>query len=221
MTPGLLRIGTSLPNIGTAALPATYERAKIALAACNQIDECKDWADKAAALASYAKQADDNSLQKLALRIQARAIRRCGELLQTFQSPGARTDKQPPDGIDGRFTQRQAAESAGMSERQELTAVRVANVPASDFELAIESDDPPTVTRLAELGTKSQPKVAEKFAEATHVLGVLYTFATFCGEHEPAAIAHALYPHECKSARGHVATVEAWLAAFMKAIKED
>jgi hypothetical protein len=214
------QLARPLPNIGTAALPATYERAKSALAACNQIDECKDWADKAAALASYAKQADDDSLQKLALRIQARAIRRCGELLQTFQSPGARTDK-PSGDAPTRLTQRQAADAAGLSKDQEVTAVRVANVPAADFEAALEGDDPPTVTHLAELGTKSQPKVAEKFAEATHVLGVLYTFATFCAEHEPAAIATALYPHECKSARRHVATVEAWLAAFIQAIKED
>lgn len=38
--------------------------------------------DKAAALASYAKQADDDELEKHALRVRARAIRRCGELLQ-------------------------------------------------------------------------------------------------------------------------------------------
>jgi hypothetical protein len=82
-----------------------------------------------------------------------------------------------------------------MSKDQEVTAVRVANVPAEDFEAAVESDDPPTitaaliscgrltffrgctvatmdtapaiVTALAELGTKTQPKtVHENFREA-------------------------------------------------------
>ena len=32
-----------------------------ALAACNRIDECHEWANKAEALASYAKMADDDS----------------------------------------------------------------------------------------------------------------------------------------------------------------
>ena len=210
-----------LPNIASAALPASYERAKNALEACHRIDECKDWADKAAALASYAKQADDDTLHKFAVRIQSRAIRRCGELLQTFQSPGGRPPKTPA-ATDGSFrTQRQAADAAGMSERQELTAVRVANVPADEFETAVESDAPPTITALAQRGTTPGPtSVPPKFAEATHVLGVLHTFAAFCTEHEPGAIVLALYPHEFDSARTQVATVETWLAAFVRAIEE-
>lgn len=35
-------------NPETARLPQAYEGAKNALAHCVQIDECKDWADKAA-----------------------------------------------------------------------------------------------------------------------------------------------------------------------------
>lgn len=143
---------TNLPVVIDAKLPQSYERAKIALEECESIDECKDWADKSAALASYARQAKDDTLHTLATRIAARAIRRCGELLKTFQAPGARTD-QPPAGGHGRLTQRQAAEDAGLSEHQELQAVRVANVPADEFEAAIESDDPPTITALAERGT--------------------------------------------------------------------
>ena len=53
-------------NIGTASLPETYNRAIIALKECNSIDECKEWSDKMAALASYWKQVDDNRLEKLA-----------------------------------------------------------------------------------------------------------------------------------------------------------
>ena len=53
-----------LPSIANAQLPEKYEAAKTALAECARIDECKDWADKAHAMASYAKQADDDSLHK-------------------------------------------------------------------------------------------------------------------------------------------------------------
>jgi hypothetical protein len=55
-----------------------------------RIDECKTWADKTEALASAscAKQANDNELRKMADRIQGRAVRRSGELLQEIE--GAR-----------------------------------------------------------------------------------------------------------------------------------
>ena len=65
-----------------ARLPVAYQTAKTLLAQCSKIDECKDWADKSEALASYARQAKDDSLRKHADRIQARAIRRAGELLK-------------------------------------------------------------------------------------------------------------------------------------------
>jgi len=75
---------TSLPSIAPsrANLPRTYEAARAALAECQNIDECRDWADKAAALASYAKQAEDETLLRMAARIKARATRRAGELLK-------------------------------------------------------------------------------------------------------------------------------------------
>jgi hypothetical protein len=211
---------TRFPNIASAKLPATYERAKEALATCQRIDECKDWADKAAALASYAKQADDDSLQKCALRIQSRAIRRCGELLETFRSPGARTDREPRGGAPMRLTQRQAAAEAGMSKDQEVQAVRVAKLPEDVFEASVENDDPPTVTKLAEMGTSHQPEpptepVAIYTQESTYVLGMIRELATFCEAHDATAVAHAVFPQEVKKMRERVATVDAWLASFL------
>jgi hypothetical protein len=204
----------ALPNVARATLPETYARARTALVKCERLDECKDWADKAAALASYAKQADDDSLQKLALRIQARAIRRCGELLKKFQSPGARTDR--PRGSDSpRSTQRRAAASAGMSKDQEKQAVRVANVPEQAFDAAIDGERPPTVAALAEMGTSKQPHTAPPgFADATHAIGRLKELAIFCREHPPELIASAIYDYEVPKVRAHLEVVGPWLAAF-------
>ncbi len=172
----------ALPDYSTATLPATYERAKDALAACERIDECKDWADKMAALASYARQADDQALMSTAVRIQSRAIRRVGELLKTFQSPGGRPSKTPA-AADGSFsqTQRAAADAAGISPRQELTAVRVANVPADVFEAAVE-----TVAATIEAfgrGEIELPAVDPKDTNKAHIYnappgGGAYTCAT-------------------------------------------
>jgi len=50
---------TALPelpeDINGARLPVVYEEAKRALAECSRLDECQQWADKAEAIASYAR----------------------------------------------------------------------------------------------------------------------------------------------------------------------
>lgn len=151
-----LEVMATLPP---AVLPETYLKARDALEQCTKIDECKDWADKAQALASYAKQAGDRTLHQMADRIKSRAIQRQGELLQEIE-PG-RTGPKPHNsvGVDvpksGRFA---AAKEAGLSRDQTLTAVRVANVPKGQFEDLVESDDPPPVAELARIGTKVMPK---------------------------------------------------------------
>ena len=147
----------NLPSIARAKLPAVYEGARAALEKCDRIDECKDWSDKAAAMASYAKQSQDESLFQMATRIKARATRRCGELLQAIDraEQGGRPKKN--GGHTPPVSREQAAKDSGLSRDQKRTALRVANVPAPLFECAVESESPPTVTELAKLGTKSKP----------------------------------------------------------------
>jgi hypothetical protein len=157
----LLALPSDMPPVAKAKLPATYEGAKVALAACSRLDECQDWADKAEALASYAKQAQDEELRKMADRIQPRAIRRCGELLQQIQAAsGTRTDLEPGPAAP---TRSQVAREAGLTRHQHHTAVRVARLPDPEFESAVEDDDPATVTALAQRGTT--PKALSKEAQ--------------------------------------------------------
>jgi hypothetical protein len=164
-------------DIAQAQLPATYEQAKTALASCASIDECQDWANKAEALASYAKMADDDSLRQLADRIQARAVRRMGELYKSFNAQGQRTDKLI-DGAVNKLSQKEVRESAGISERQAATAVRVANVPAEKFEAAIEQPKPATVTALAEMGKQVRSAPIEvKPAEVSSLNGLRVALA--------------------------------------------
>lgn len=56
-------------------------------------------------------------------------------------------------------SQREVAEEAGISRRQQVTAVRVANVPEETFEKMVESEKPSTIAKLAEMGKKSVPTV--------------------------------------------------------------
>lgn len=141
-----------------AKLPQTYANAKTALYNCVTVDECQSWADKAAALASYAKQAQDEELMKMATRIKARAIRRAGELLKQIE-PKRGANQNIGDGDGPKVeTRKEVATAAGLSERQAKTAIRTANVPDTQFETLVESETPPTVTKLAELGTNPTQK---------------------------------------------------------------
>ena len=116
-----------------------------------QIDECQEWADRAKALASYAKQAHDDDLHKMAVRIKVRAIDRCGELLKQCEAAKNQYDARARAGAGAR-TRTQEAQNAGLSKRQQVTAVRVHNVPRHEFESLVESDKPPPITRLARRG---------------------------------------------------------------------
>ena len=211
----------NLPANGN--LPATYEAARQALTECSRVDECKSWADKAAALASYARQAKDDSLLRLAQRIQLRAVNRCGELLKQIPR-GDEATRYGQVGTVPPVTRTQAASEAGLSERQRKNALRVANVPRDEFEEAVEGDSPPTVTALAARGTVSRPVVpSDTSADPAHVAqasALLRQFAAFCGAHEPVGIARAPGA-DADLLRGYVSTIDRWLDGFVTNLSRE
>lgn len=208
-----------------APLPARYEQARAALKECSRVDECNEWSDRAAALASYARQADDDELYKMARRIQGRAVRRCGELLKTYQTgPEGGRPKENGRGAPP-VSQRAAAASAGMSKDQEKQAVRVSNVPEADFETAVESDNPPTVTALADMG-KAAPAVPPPssrpgFYQATHTVGAMRRFAEKCEENAPELVAGGLLEHEHDEARRFAHTIDRWIDRFLHNLRKS
>lgn len=146
----------ALPALATDAvpLPVRYEAARQALAECEAIDECKGWTDRAAALAVYARQARDTSLHMLALRIQARAERRLGELSKSL--PRAQPLNGRGAGLPtGGKTKGDALREAGVSTSVANRAEHVAAIPQHEFDRQVESARPPTVTQLASHGRVS------------------------------------------------------------------
>ena len=214
----------NLPSIAHAKLPKTYEHAKTALEECSNLDECRDWAKKAEALASYAKQAGDDSLRKMADKIQARAIRRCGQLLGEIEAnQGGRPTKL--GGAPPQVSRSQAAREAGMSREQKQTALRVANVPTDTFEAAVESDDPPTVTALAHQGRRVSTahlrgRDPKEFARATEAQGHVRRLAEFAVSTDPALIARGTLPHERRPMQRHIETILPWLGALSLLLEE-
>jgi hypothetical protein len=200
-------------EIASARFPATYEQAKVALASCQKIDECQTWANKAEALASYAKMADDDSLRKMSDRIQARAVRRMGELLKEYDGRG-RPSAENVEG-DHNISQADAARHAGISDHQRAQAVRVANVPDAEFVAATEGDNPATVTALAEMGKKIRTVPPEKFKKATHLIGSLGRVAEFCEQTDPADVAAGVLPEEIAALQKYASVIVIWLDKFI------
>jgi len=198
----------TLPSIRSAPLPKLYEQARTSLEKCARIDECEDWRNKADALASYAKQSQDRSLFEYARRIALRATKRAGVLLKQVESM-QRTNLGPATTQgSGRYA---AGKDAGLSARKIKEAVRVANVPAGEFERLTESRDPPTVKAMAILGTKaSEWKPPKNFAAATKILGAMRRLSEQIGDADATEIAAAVLPHERDASRQVTGKIAVW-----------
>ncbi len=202
----------------SAKLPASYEAAKQALAQCEALDECKDWADKAAALASYARQAEDLELERKAARIRARAMRRAGELLKQIEPGQGARDGKRVDGADSPLTRTEVAREAGMSERQQVTAIRIANVPKEDFEKAVESQTPPTITTLAQQGVQKREapdpqawlkgRAPEAFNKALHFAALVEEYAKELGKADLETILPNLDERQSARVRNSIAAID-------------
>lgn len=125
---------TAVTRFTEPPMPINYEAAKQALADCVLVDECKEWKDRAAAIASYAQQKRDRTLLDKATRIRARATRRLGELLEINR----------PSGV--------TLAQLGITSNERAQARAVASVPAKKFETHVERSPPTPVTRLVAMG---------------------------------------------------------------------
>lgn len=202
-------------NPATARLPQAYESAKTALAECASLDECKAWADKAAALASYAKQANDDELEQLSKRIRARAIRRAGELLHAIEPGQGARDGKRDAATDIPFSRTDAAREAGMSDRQQFTAIRVANIPRQDFERQVDDPKPPTISQLAQQGIKPRPLVnlhgrdPRAFNLCLHFVADVEEYARELGKNNLAEILPLLEDQEIDRLRAAISVIDA------------
>ena len=202
-----------------APLPSIYQQAVHAIAECDRIDECKDWVDKAKALASYAKQAGDPRLFNYATRIKARAVERSGVLLKEYDGRGDHWAENKKEGDRLSIlspTQAQAGAEAGMSSHQVKQAIRVANVPKEEFEQLVEGDNPPTISRLAELGTRARPAPERppEFPIATQVVGAARRFAEQCAAHDPQTVMRGLVKTERSDVAELMEAICKWTAEF-------
>ncbi len=207
-------------TVTNAKLPISYVKAQEALEKCYKIDECKEWADKAAALASYAKQAEDESLYKTAMNIKGQAVRRMGELLKEIEPKHGANQNIDTGKGNNVETRKSVAEAAGLSPRQQAQALRIASIPKKQFEKALDAEKPPTLTELAKMGTKPRQvstshlegRDPKEFNQALHARAELKRMAEKCQEVTPVLVVRGTLDSDYPSLRDQAKLVGAWVA---------
>lgn len=109
-----------------------YDQARSALAECRRIDEVKDIADKALALAAYARQIHDPDMECWVAEIRVRARRRLGELSAALET--ARGKRQV---LSSTGKKSDALAAAGISLTESHRCELLARVPAEQFDAYI------------------------------------------------------------------------------------
>ena len=127
---------------------AKYDAARYALSVAVEVDEVKDIRDKAAAMAAYARQAQDKELLQWATEIKVRAERRAGEMMR---------DMEKNTGNKGQFTG---------------STIVVPPAPPTLAEMGISKNES---SRWQKLAAVSDEKFEEAVAAAKEVAGEVTT----------------------------------------------
>jgi hypothetical protein len=232
----------NLPAIAESGFPVSYEAAKRAIAECESPFECRTMADKAAAMVVYARMRDDTELQNRAVRLQAWASRRWGEidkelypdrrqqnLKQNVRNVGDDISVEQPKNA---LFEKRPAPTDGTTERQRVISRRLAAIPEPEFSRQVESLNPPTVTQLASQGTmkrvfdpefKSSDSLWTDIScnETRAACQALDQFAAFCERHSPDGIQKAIGADEAKALRRLIGTASRWLRLLNDGLNAD
>src|ERR1700683_3276717 len=164
----------NLPAVAPTGFPVSYEEARQAIAKCESPLECRTKAQQAAAMVVYARMRDDTDLQNRAVRLQAWANRRYGELDKLLY-PDRRQEnlkqgsRNAVDHISAELPKnanfadqpqagKRPAPTDGTTEYQRTVSRRLASIPEDEFTRQVESPTPPSVTQLGDLGKVARPQ---------------------------------------------------------------
>lgn len=208
-----------------ADLPQLYVAAVTAISACERVDECATWAKKAAAMASYAKQSKDDTMEMAARRIRGRAVRRLGELAKEIP---AQAGKIAGGAVPQRSERAKALREAGVSPDEAKTAMRVANVPSAEFEAAIESQRPPTVDELAERGTRKRKPLIDlqgldpdEYNRALHVRAAINALADTLEQVKPEDFVRGTLSVDFDRLKVSGVRIVNWLSGMVQAMSKE
>jgi hypothetical protein len=203
------------------SIPVSYQKAVTAIKECDAIDEAKDWADKMSALALYYKQSKDKTLEDYAKRIRIRAERRMGELLRQFDGRPNNAQKQST-ADHTLISQKETAEDIGLSKWQKDQSIRLSNIPEETFNEMVESENVPTLSQLAELGTKKTVKVVnQNNKDSWKVNERLKEIAKLLKEYDAIYTIEGMDQDLIESTVKTISEIENWFDTFIVNIKKD
>lgn len=190
-------------------VPVEYEAACKALAECVDLDESKCWADKADALAAWAKIYHDDKVAVTSKRLKLKAYRRMGEIAAELRP------RKILRGQDGRSLGNAPGpvtllvEKGGLTKGAAENARRLARMPLAKFDEIVNLAIPPG------------PNLAGKMSGSSDIWQLLtqsnmglMKFRSFCRGNQAKALARGLYLNEATAARSAVLEVQEWLDEF-------
>lgn len=124
----------------TPLVPLEYETAVKSLAACTTLDESKYWADKADALAAWAKIYHSREAELKAKQLKLHAYRRMGELAQDLRPSKVGRPRNDQE----RSTADDLLRSHGLSITGSRAARRLAHIPQRQFDKLLKEPQAPT-----------------------------------------------------------------------------
>jgi len=214
-----------LPAIAPSGFPVSYEEAKLAIQKCESPLECRTMADKAAAMRVYARMRDDKELHNRAVRLQAWADRRWGELDKELNPDRRQENLKQNQTPDRKAHVHPIGETApltdGTTEYQRKISRRLASIPGEEFTRQVESPNPPSVRQLANQGKATRVLPADGVQiqyQIPTACEVLAQFVQFCEQHEPISLARACSPHDAEALRQCVAKADRWLDRFVASL---
>jgi hypothetical protein len=122
--------------------PVEYETAVKALAACLSLDDSKRWADKADALAAWAKIYHDGTVTRQAKALKLHAYRRMGQLAKELNPV-----KNSNMGREKNSGASPALEKLGLSHTEANAAMALAKIPVASFERLVDDPKSPSTYR--------------------------------------------------------------------------
>ena len=201
-------------KIRDAIVPVKYDIAVRALVACQNIHEAKLYADKADALAAWAKIYQDDQVRIEARRLKLHAYRRMGTLARELQpGSGLINSGGSMPGLLAKLKE------FGLSRHNACAASAISKISDKEFRKAIESVTP--LTPSAFLRRYPGSSDAWKTIVGQRTSEGLQNFCAFCRKHEPKLLARSLTLSEAKKAKLMATDATEWLDTFDQYLKHE
>lgn len=189
-------------------LPVEYERACQALAECLTLDEAKYWANKADALAAWARIYHDDKCQRDAKALKLLAYRRMGEIASELR-PGKRVAFGRGYGNFSGSAPGQNAllREQGLTKEQSRHVQGIAKIDKPIFDQAVSSKKPPAPTTLIRNALGENPE----WQQFSHALSAVLMQ---CRRIDAALLAKSLSDNLHELSRSRALEVITWLDEF-------